>query len=856
MNFSQRVLLLMVLIVATSCSWIAEAGGPQPISTRYDDFRERMLRQRLAKQAAYDKREPAFSIPEIDVSISEGGSIVGQGIAASEEALQICGGNLDGILRSFNGIGGGGSALTANSASVGDKTLAIMDRMAHGGSAIYDTLKKMLERHREKKAAINELLDSEVEMDESARTALTQVRDGLEMRLDNLSNGVRICLKENARFKAAIVKLADHKNGVTKAAGQLSLLFTNMNHFAKLTKEFTAVDDRDTIEHLRNNPSLAHSSEWANVLRVYGGSNTRKEGNVAAARVGHHHGGSVTANVSNLAGRLSKARADLVYTINQFVAEFGVNMSALVKAAERLALTFGKTVALDEAADTFLHAFKRMNEFTNNKDGLYKHLLVLNPDEVSSAEIRQRFLAAFKDLGSRAGGLGGGGAAEEAAEFSQACEAICATVEQFGDRVKSVRESTRVDGGSTASMNELYGLSSSHQVNIAGMNNAIEELKILLKKIQFFRNIAAFRNNLRQTTDELVEYTKDYRGTVGEAIGQDITKIRREQAEMEAQIDDDASGLGLEINMYNSSVQKGAEKINKDKLKEMLKWQSDARAGLYKALEAIDLALLHFTETISGNPDAVADLHKMLTATRIIAKWYDQKAGENIVKMFESIAHDDKTLDASDFIAKYQAAALPPRCRRTARGCVLVLKNIISYFVVLGEKYGHKSEKNVIMAPSNIYKNLVNYVWASALNMQSTGTEYMTDGNKMKRLMTYNETAVSFKPHPDFSPETIGLNVGPHSLDKIRILKLQNELSHLKTSVGTLDPKDQMKTASDWAEIKQFVLGCFTRLKGTRYLHHMAAFGVYDLTYMNSKEEIDDFIKFLESRRSQKNLVK
>ncbi|KAF1777308.1 protein of unknown function DUF4782 [Phytophthora cactorum] len=59
MNFSQRVLLLMV-IMATSCSWMAEAGGPQPISTRYDDFRERMLRQRLAKQAAYDKRERDF----------------------------------------------------------------------------------------------------------------------------------------------------------------------------------------------------------------------------------------------------------------------------------------------------------------------------------------------------------------------------------------------------------------------------------------------------------------------------------------------------------------------------------------------------------------------------------------------------------------------------------------------------------------------------------------------------------------------------------------------------------------------------------------------------------------------------
>lgn len=60
MNFSQRVLLLMVLVMVTSSMWSAEAGGPQPLSARYDDFRLRMLQQRLAKQAAYEKREKDF----------------------------------------------------------------------------------------------------------------------------------------------------------------------------------------------------------------------------------------------------------------------------------------------------------------------------------------------------------------------------------------------------------------------------------------------------------------------------------------------------------------------------------------------------------------------------------------------------------------------------------------------------------------------------------------------------------------------------------------------------------------------------------------------------------------------------
>ncbi|POM60053.1 hypothetical protein PHPALM_31132 [Phytophthora palmivora] len=60
MNFSQRVLLLMVLVMAISCSWRTEAGGPQPISAKYGQFRERMLQQRLARQEAYERKEREF----------------------------------------------------------------------------------------------------------------------------------------------------------------------------------------------------------------------------------------------------------------------------------------------------------------------------------------------------------------------------------------------------------------------------------------------------------------------------------------------------------------------------------------------------------------------------------------------------------------------------------------------------------------------------------------------------------------------------------------------------------------------------------------------------------------------------
>ncbi|GMF41908.1 unnamed protein product [Phytophthora fragariaefolia] len=157
--------------------------------------------------------------------------------------------------------------------------------------------------------------------------------------------------------------------------------------------------------------------------------------------------------------------------------------------------------------------------------------------------------------------------------------------------------------------------------------------------------------------------------------------------------------------------------------------------------------------------------------------------------MFESLTHSDDNLDKDDFMKSYQGSNAPNN--------IVPIPDVTVVKVLDNNAIRVSNDVAVLLRVCyNIYKNLVNYIWASALTMQSSGTEYMTDDNKMKRLMTYNETAVSFKDHPDFTLETIGLNVGPHSMEKLRILKLQNELSHLKNSVGRLNYKDQKKAGT------------------------------------------------------------
>ncbi len=223
-----------------------------------------------------------------------------------------------------------------------------------------------------------------------------------------------------------------------------------------------------------------------------------------------------------------------------------------------------------------------------------------------------------------------------------------------------------------------------------------------------------------------------------------------------------------------------------------------------------------------------------------------------MIKVFESFGADD--VDAANFNTRYDDAGygladlsikigdekahrIFERCRRAVQG-VVVLKNIISYFISLGEKYGNmRQEKSIYMAPSNIYKNLVNYLWVSALDINTSGAEILTENNELKRLLTYEDTKVKIAQVHDIDPETMGINFNKHSINKLRILKCHNELLRLQdtlTNTSTLDIR----------RVQQFVAGVFARLGKTKYIFEMTKFGVMDLSLL-TKDQIGELFDYL-----------
>ena len=811
------------------------------------------------------------SLADVNVSITSGGSIVGQGVTVSAGAIRVCGGHLDNILRSFGGVQGGDVSFGGKAASVVSKTSTLSSKLSN------DLEKKLVHVHElasdlesfaalakdavenshseEHKEVLKKIV---VHVDEAARS----IRGTVDKEVNAPKQKAEDFIERNAKFLSAIKSLGAHLNDHGKA-GMLSLSFSSVNELKKLGREVSealkVVDmkkseylgkslvglDAQLTQKIADNKDSAKLKElltaWS-VLLQNNGHKSELDGVITGG-----------ASTTKLVDRLNESRKELRTMINKFVDAFGININGIVASSNELSEHLGKDIPYSDDAAVFLDTFDRLSEYLNHNVGsIYQHLLELNTEQVDSKEIKARFLSSMRDLAERCDALG---SKPSVKSFSQHCRDVINTVNRFSDMIKTHRDNAKKEGGSTESMNELFSVDAS-KIDINGLRNPLENLKIAIKKIQFMKNVAVFRSNLQQTNKELAVYSKDYTKSVGQAIGEAITKIKNEYTEIINQISDNKTGMGLEIDMYNESKPNG-DKISKEKLKMIYKWQCDARVGLYKTVEAIDLYLLHFTESITKNPDAVADLHKMLSATKIIAKWYDTNAGNNLIRMFESFADPalNVNVDADNFIAQYAAPGgaynladledkvggdrankIYERTRRAVEG-VVVLKNIISYFISIGEKYGDfKSEKNIYMAPSNIYKNLVNYLWVSALDVNTTGSEVLTDNNETKRLLTYEDTKVKIAEITTIDPEVMGINFNKHSIDKLRIMKCHNELLRLKDFTASM-------TGSDVKRVQQFVAGVFARLGKTEYIFEMLSFGVYDLSQMD-KPMIRKFLAY------------
>jgi hypothetical protein len=160
--------------------------------------------------------------------------------------------------------------------------------------------------------------------------------------------------------------------------------------------------------------------------------------------------------------------------------------------------------------------------------------------------------------------------------------------------------------------------------------------------------------------------------------------------------------------------------IDPEFLKNLSQLQYEAREGLYKSMEAIDLYLINFTQAIASDPDAINSLDKILSSTQIITKYYTDKTGDNLKELFDMFTKVSNQAGINNGVSyvidNKDIKKIFEKCKESLDG-FSALKNILSAFFFIGDKFNSKSVKDSIhMSPNLIFKNLQKYIMISSFS--------------------------------------------------------------------------------------------------------------------------------------------
>ena len=273
-----------------------------------------------------------------------------------------------------------------------------------------------------------------------------------------------------------------------------------------------------------------------------------------------------------------------------------------------------------------------------------------------------------------------------------------------------------------------------------------------VKKINYFTKTAKVRENLLRKNKNM-DFSTNYTETRGAAIASEIDKLTKQENEYRKLTENFKKVYNGEIAGKNNAI--GIKSEINDGLEfvlEHIKFNYDAKKNMWRTVEAIDEYMKVFTKEISLKPNEVEDLRSMVNNLEVIYDWYGEDSGNLMCNIFDSfptinngkpsadlqkinkhyyeelkngnvnIGDPSKTLHAD---TKDGLASLKNVKQKVKKfySNMMVLKNIISVFLKIGDKFGGKViSKNVFMTMTQVYKNMINYLQSRTL---MSGYEYL-----------------------------------------------------------------------------------------------------------------------------------
>jgi hypothetical protein len=450
---------------------------------------------------------------------------------------------------------------------------------------------------------------------------------------------------------------------------------------------------------------------------------------------------------SSLSKRLQTYQKSLKELYKNFMRQINSQFKEMGVLIDLLSQEIGSNISYDEDLQKFIEMFKGFNEDIDNEKIFYS--LIDLDNSVAGTALKTRFNDNLDKIIKACEGLHN---YKIFKDLTNVLKKLKELIDIFADTVNKIKkvESEKQGAADTAGSSEFVWTDKLVEQSFS-MNN-IKLIKNSIKKLAFYGKISMIKDNLNRMNKEQKLYQEDYNKLLGKSIGLKLNEINREYVENLDRLKDKTRGRGKLLEEFNKGKADN-QKLPRGLIENIYKLQYEAKSGLYRTLESIDLYLMNFTENLTAHPEAVMELNQMLEQTNIIAKWFTQKSVDNITELLDSNIKSDSTEpdNLKDFMETYNIPSFlqnEPLNKATGNvadriraayeqtkksiDSISVLKNIISMFVHIGENYGKINlTDKLYMSPNMIYKNLVKYIWVSAFTMGygTGGGDYSSPNN-------------------------------------------------------------------------------------------------------------------------------
>jgi hypothetical protein len=298
----------------------------------------------------------------------------------------------------------------------------------------------------------------------------------------------------------------------------------------------------------------------------------------------------------------------------------------IISNLHQISRKLGSAIPITDKTHLFIRQMSYFEDSQPDRDNLAKALSGYRLD-INSEYVKHSFMESLKSIVDVTNELISGEGGEYYKKLNTSIEELISLVENFNeiftktltDIHTDVEEASKTGGNFDSGIasimefeNVLGGMKNFDFKYVVTMGRAIREL-------EYYFKIGNIKSNLKVAASQHSSYTKNYENILGEECGCLIDKINKAYTDTKK-------------NTGNTPADKGYLFA--------LEYIRSGKVEMLEAAQALDLYLSKFTEQLQLNPDDIKDFVKLLEQLEIVAKWFTDKSGDNLVNVFESFPND------------------------------------------------------------------------------------------------------------------------------------------------------------------------------------------------------------------------